>query len=50
MTQGGKMIVHTLKSVMETGAPPLHIRLLFTVFKLTAPLTPKRCRSEHWPV
>lgn len=50
MMQGGTMIVNTLKSVMETGRPSFGIRMLYLMFKLTAPLTPAKCRSEHWPV
>jgi len=50
MVSGGKMIVNTLKSVIETGKPPFGTRVLFGLFKLLAPLTPAKCRSEHWPV
>lgn len=50
MLQGGTMIVNTLKAVMETGRPRLGIRLLFVLFKLMQPLSPKKCRSENWPV
>jgi len=50
MVQGGTMIVNTLKRVLETGKPGFGTRLLFGVFKLMTPLTPKRCRSEHWPI
>ena len=50
MTQGGTMIVNTLKAVIETGRPSLTTRLLFGFFGLFQPLTPKRCRSEHWPI
>lgn len=50
MVQGGKMIVNTLKSVMETGKPPFGIRMLYVLFKVMQPFTPKRCKSEHWPV
>lgn len=50
MVQGGKMIVNTLKAVIETGRPGFGTRLLFVLFKLLAPTTPKKCRSEHWPV
>ncbi|MCB9880422.1 MAG: SRPBCC domain-containing protein [Planctomycetes bacterium] len=50
MLQGGKMIVNTLKSVMETGRPSMGIRVLYRVFKLMQPLSPKRCASVHWPV
>lgn len=50
MVQGGKMIVNTLKAVIETGRPAAGTRMLFGLFKLMQPLTPKRCRSENWPV
>jgi uncharacterized protein YndB with AHSA1/START domain len=50
MVQGDKMIVSTLKSVIETGKPPFGIRMLYVLFKLMQPLTPKKCLSEHWPV
>ena len=50
MIQGGGMIVKTLKSVIETGRPTLGVRILYAFFALTAPFTPKRCRSEHWPI
>lgn len=49
MTGGGKMIVNTLKSIVETGRPAFGIRMLYLMFKVMGPLmTPKRCRSEHW--
>jgi len=50
MLQGGKMIVGTLKSVLETGKPSFGIRVLYTFFKVMQPLSPKRCKSENWPV
>ena len=50
MLQGGKMIVNTLKSVVETGRPSFGTRMLFVLFKLLQPTTPKRCLSENWPV
>lgn len=50
MMQGGKMIVNTLKSVIETGKPSTGTQMLFVLFKLMQPLTPKKCLSEHWPV
>ena len=50
MIQGGTMIVNTLKSVMETGQPSFGVRMLYVLFKLMAPLTPGKCKSEHWPV
>ena len=50
MIQGGSMIVNTLKAVIETGRPSLGTRLLFLLFRVMQPFTPKKCRSEHWPV
>jgi len=50
MRQGGSMIVNTLKAVIETGRPALGTRVLFGVFKLMAPMTPKKCLSKNWPV
>jgi uncharacterized protein YndB with AHSA1/START domain len=50
MLQGGTMICNTMKSVIETGRPEFGTRLLYLLFKLMQPLTPKKCRSENWPV
>jgi uncharacterized protein YndB with AHSA1/START domain len=50
MLQGGTMIANTLKRVIETGKPSFATRLLFGVFKLMAPMTPKKCLSENWPI
>ncbi|MBL0869446.1 MAG: SRPBCC domain-containing protein [Phycisphaerales bacterium] len=50
MVQGSKLITSTLKSVIETGKPSLGVRLIFTLMGLMSFTTPKRCRSEHWPV
>ena len=50
MVQGGKMIVSVLKSVIETGKPKFGTRMLFVLFKVMQPLSPKKCLSENWPV
>ncbi len=50
MVQGGPMIVNTLKAVIETGRPSLGTRALFALFRAMQPFTPKKCRTEHWPV
>lgn len=50
MIQGGTMIVNTLRSVLETGKPSFGTRMLFVLFKLLQPLSPKKCLSENWPV
>ena len=50
MVQGGTMIVNTLKRVIETGRPSFGIRMLYVLFKVMGPLSPKRCKSELWPL
>lgn len=50
MKQGGDFIVKTLKSVVETGKPPLKSRFILTMISLFSWTNPKRCRSEHWPL
>ena len=50
MKQGGTMIVNTLKRIVETGKPSLGIRLLYGLFKLLEPMSPKRCKVENWPL
>ena len=50
MKQGGTMIVNALKAIVETGRPPLGTRILYKVFKLMEPFSPKGTRSENWPL
>jgi len=50
MTQGGHQIVNTLKAIVETGRPSFGTRLLYLLIKVLEPLSPKRTRSEHWPM
>lgn len=50
MKQGGNLIVNTLKSMVETGKPSFGTRLLFVLIRTMQPFTPKRCRSENWPL
>lgn len=50
MMQGGSMIVNTLKRVIETGKPALGTRMLFVLFRLMQPISPKKCLSANWPV
>lgn len=49
MRRGGNMIARALKAIVETGKPPFGTRVLYGIFKLTAPLTPKKCLSKNWP-
>jgi len=48
MASGGTMICNNIKSIIETGKPSLGYRMLGVLFKLMAPLTPKKCRTENW--
>ena len=50
MKQGGPMIVNTLKRIVETGKPSLGVRTLYTLFKVLEPISPKKCRTENWPL
>ena len=50
MKQGGTMIVNTLKRIVETGRPSLGVRVLYGLFKVLEPMSPKRCRVENWPL
>jgi len=48
MASGGTMICNTIKKIAETGKPSFGYRMLGVVFKLMAPLSPKRCKTEKW--
>jgi uncharacterized protein YndB with AHSA1/START domain len=50
MNQGGALICSTLKAVVERGRPTFGVRLLYRLFRLLEPLTPRKCRSENWPL
>lgn len=50
MTQGGTFITTNLKALVETGKPTMGGRIALFMMGLFAPFTPKRCRSEHWPL
>jgi len=49
MLQGSEFICETLKEVVETGRPAFKHRFILSMIALTAFMTPKVCRSEHWP-
>ena len=49
MTQGGQLIIKGLKSVIEHGDVPWSTRLLYAMFKVMEPFSPKRLRSENFP-
>jgi uncharacterized protein YndB with AHSA1/START domain len=50
MSQGGTMILATLKAIAETGRPALGTRLMYAAFALLEFVLPGRTRSEHWPL
>ena len=50
MTQGSGMILKTLKAMVESGRPTTGVRLLYRLFRLLEPLSPKSTRSENWPL
>ena len=49
MQQGGQMIVNALKAIVETGRPPFGTRMLYVMFKLMEPFSPRRTLSGNWP-
>ena len=49
MKQGGQMIVNTLKAIVETGRPALGTRMLYVMFRLMEPFSPKQTLSQNWP-
>ncbi len=50
MMQGGKLIVNTLKNVVETGRPSFGVRVFYMIFGVLEPLFPKRSLAENWPM
>ena len=50
MKRGGTMIARTLKAIVESGRIPLDTRLLYGVFRILEPFSPRRTRAEHWPL
>jgi len=48
MNTGGNWICKSLKAIVETGRPPLGTRMLYGLFGLMEPLSPKRTRVENW--
>jgi uncharacterized protein YndB with AHSA1/START domain len=50
MKQGISLIANTLKAVVETGKPSFGVRMLYVLFKILEPLSPKKTRAENWPL
>lgn len=50
MTQGGDFITANLKAILETGKPTAGGRFILIMISLFSVFTPKRCKSEFWPM
>ena len=50
MTQGGTFITDNFKAIIETGSPTGSGRFALFMMGLFSVFTPKRCRSENWPL
>ncbi len=50
MSDGGKFITETIKSLVETGKPPMKSRMILLMIRLTGWMTPKKCLSANWPL
>jgi uncharacterized protein YndB with AHSA1/START domain len=50
MKQGSNLIVNTVKRLVETGSPSFGVRMLYVLFKVLEPLSPKKTRAENWPL
>lgn len=50
MQRGGMFILNNLKSIVETGRPPLGTRLMYAMFGALEFVLPKKTRSENWPL
>jgi uncharacterized protein YndB with AHSA1/START domain len=50
MVKGGPFILANLKSIVETGKPPLATRLMYVMFDKLEFVLPARTRSERWPL
>jgi len=50
MADGSRFITKNFKAFIETGKVTPGARLMLFMFRLMAPLTPKRMRAENWPL
>ena len=48
MKSGGQMICDSLKALVEKGDVPFGTRMMFVLFRLMEPFSPKKTLSEHW--
>lgn len=50
MQRGGMFILRNLKSIVETGRPPVGTRLMYAAFGALEFVLPKSTKSENWPL
>ena len=50
LKQGTNLILNTVKRLVETGRPSFGVRMLYVLFKVLEPLSPKKTRAENWPL
>jgi len=50
MQQGGMFILETLKSIVESGRPPLKARLMYAMFGALEFVLPAKTKSDRWPL
>jgi uncharacterized protein YndB with AHSA1/START domain len=50
MQRGGDFILGNLKSIVETGRPPLSTRLMYAMFGALEFVLPARTKSSNWPL
>jgi len=50
MKSGGTFIVNNFKALVETGKATFGGRFALFAMGLFAPFTPKKCKSENWPL
>ncbi|HUP96942.1 MAG TPA: SRPBCC domain-containing protein [Usitatibacter sp.] len=50
MQRGGMFILNNLKSIIETGRPPLATRLIYGAFGAMEFVLPARTRTDKWPL
>ncbi len=50
MQRGGMFILDNLKTIVETGRPPLGTRLMYAAFGALEFVLPKKTKSGNWPL
>ena len=50
MADGSQFIVTNFKAYIETGKVTFGARMMLTMFRLMAPLTPKSMSADKWPL